>query len=281
MDFSMLHGISDGDMQPTLQRVSTWSPIVVAGVFGGLQEPGVIVVFVVAFGAAIVQGVLGFGFGMTAMACLSLIIPIREAVPLVALLGLSLNMGLSWRYRRTALPLEAWWMVGGGALGVPLGLAFLVSAPTQVLLLVLGLVLVGYAGLRVIRPTTTVRPPGWIGGFAGLFGGALGAAFNAGGPPVVLYVSARDDWSSIVVKRVLTAFFVLSSTLAVLSLTAAGLLGVQEIWRAAVGIPAAGLGGWAGHALSHRLSEAGFRRAVVGGIGILGAVFVYRGLMGG
>jgi uncharacterized membrane protein YfcA len=98
---------------------------------------------------------------------------------------------------------------------------------------------------------------------------------------VVLYVSARDDWSSIVVKRVLTAFFVLSSTLAVLSLTAAGLLGVQEIWRAAVGIPAAVLGGWAGHALSHRLSEAGFRRAVVGGIGILGAVFVYRGLMGG
>ncbi len=232
----------------------------------------------ITFVAAAVQGALGFGFGMTSMALLSLSWPVREAVPVVQMLALALNIGLSWRYRDTSLPRSAGWMLLGGLIGVPLGVVFLVGAPPRALLLGLAAILLGYVALRLWSPTVSMRPPSWTGGFAGFFGGVLGAAFNAGGPPVVLYVSTRDDWSPVVVKRVLTSFFLVLGLFGVLSMIQAGVLGSQEAARGVGAVPFAIGGGWAGHALSRRMSEERFRSIVLVALAGLGLVFLSRGI---
>ncbi|MFT4623045.1 MAG: putative membrane protein YfcA [Myxococcota bacterium] len=230
----------------------------------------------VAFVAGAIQGALGFGFGLTAMALLCIWWPVREAVPVVALLALALNIGLLWRYRdhvqaRSAAPLAV-----GGLLGVPVGLAFLVGAPPKGLELGLGMALLSYVALRLVQPPSA--PPSWSAPLAGVIGGVLHGAFNTGGPPAVLYASARIDWSPIAMKSVLTVYFTTLGVCGVCLLVATGLLGQEQIALASVGVPAAVLGGWTGHWAGGSLPERLFRQLVVGGIGTLGLVFTARAL---
>ena len=69
--------------------------------------------------AGIVQGTVGFGFGLVAMSTLPLWMDIKEAVPVVALLCLVVNATLTWRLRAHL----SWSRIGplllGSLAGVP------------------------------------------------------------------------------------------------------------------------------------------------------------------
>ena len=235
---------------------------------------------VVAFVAAAIQGTLGFGFGMVSMSLLSLAWSVREAAPVVALAGLALNLGLVWRYRKVPSLAEARPLLGGSLIGVPLGLAFLVGAPARALQAVLGSVLVGYVLLRLSRWAPAAAPPRWVAVIAGLCGGVLGAAFNSGGPPVVLYASARTDWPPVVFRAVLSAYFVLQGGLVVVLMAAGGILGTEQVIQASLAVPAAVFGGWLGTAIAERVAPERFRRMIVAGLAILGAAFLLRAVRG-
>jgi uncharacterized membrane protein YfcA len=162
--------------------------------------------FLIFLAAGFTQGVTGFGFGLLAIPLLSLLIDIKTAVPLCSLLGILVTAFLSLRLRkhidrRKILPL-----LFGCIPGVAVGTLVLKKAPTELLSVLMGVMLIAYA---LYRLTGNQQPRSidsrWAYA-AGFFTGAISSAFSAGGPPTIIYATLRG-WNKNEIKATLSGFF--------------------------------------------------------------------------
>ena len=162
--------------------------------------------FLIFLAAGFTQGVTGFGFGLLAIPLLSLFIDIKTAVPLCSLLGILVTAFLSLRLRkhidrRKILPL-----LFGCIPGVAVGTLVLKKAPTELLSVLMGVMLIAYALYRL----TSKQQPRSIDSrwayAAGFFTGAISSAFSAGGPPTIIYATLRG-WNKNEIKATLSGFF--------------------------------------------------------------------------
>ena len=162
--------------------------------------------FLIFLVAGFTQGVTGFGFGLLAIPLLSLFIGIKTAVPLCSLLGILVTAFLSLRLRkhidrRKILPL-----LFGCIPGVAAGTLMLKKAPTELLSVLMGILLIAYS---LYRLTGKRQPRGinekWAYA-AGFFTGAISSAFSAGGPPTIIYTTLRG-WDKDEIKATLSGFF--------------------------------------------------------------------------
>ncbi|MCS7281859.1 MAG: sulfite exporter TauE/SafE family protein [Anaerolineae bacterium] len=108
-------------------------------------------ILLTAFIAALVQSMTGFGSGIIPMAILPTWLHIRTAVPMVALLTATVDLGMLVRHRaavrvRAVLPLA-----GGMILGIPLGILFVRRMEERWVLGGLGAVVVLYALYSLAR----------------------------------------------------------------------------------------------------------------------------------
>lgn len=145
--------------------------------------------------AGFIQGVLGFGFGLVAMALLPLLISVKEASPLVVLFSLPLAMivlGIHWRHFQWR---DGWVLLLGSCAGIPLGVYFLTHFSAEVLLRVLGGVLLLFSIYELLGRRLQQgyhAPPKWSAILFGLVSGTTSGAFNVGGPPLVSYVYTQS-----------------------------------------------------------------------------------------
>lgn len=215
----------------------------------------------VAFVAAFVQGVTGFGSAIVAMPLLSLLVDVRASAPLVALLSLAINTALLVPERRR-LP---WGRVGpllaGSLAGVPCGVLFVAGADERLARGALGAALV-VSSLCLLRfgrlPLGTGK---WPAAAFGAFSGLLGGAFNASGPPAVLY-AASQSWDKAETRAALQLYFLLSGLVVVALHAFSGLTDRSVLLTAAAALPLLAAGSFAGHAVHRRVSEERFRTLV-------------------
>jgi len=229
------------------------------------------------FLSATVQSLLGFGFGMVLMALVPLLMDLKQAIPLVSFICLMMNSSLLVYLRRDAARQKFGPLVLGAVIGVPCGVLFLRSAPEAVLMLCLGLVIVAFVVRSFVDlgRTRAELGVGW-GYVAGFAGGALGGAFNTGGAPPVMY-AARKPWSPDAVKANLQVFFVWCSALQVAIFLSSGMLTWDVVRSDLVAIPGILGGIWMGTRLSRGLDSEKFQWLVLGGLGLMGLVYLYRG----
>ena len=147
--------------------------------------------------AGFTQGATGFGFGLVVMSVLPHVLDVREAVPLVSVYGLVLTIVMLWRYRAWISPRRFLPVLAGVAVGTPLGALYLRSIDPRVVTGTLGAFLLVYATTSLLAErgrgdaAPEVRIGRRWGPVAGLLGGLLGGAFNTGGPPIIVYATAR------------------------------------------------------------------------------------------
>ncbi len=225
------------------------------------------------FGAAFVHGLAGFAFALLAVPLLIFLWPLQEIVPLLALFGgtinglLLLSLRQYFHWRRVS-PL--WW---GSIPGVFLGAIFLSRAPEEYLRMILALLLVTYGFWGLLNPRPKVKlGDGW-GYFFGFWAGALGAALNTPGPPVVIYVTLKG-WSKEEVKSTLQGYFFGLAALIVSAHAYHGLLSFEVFKRYVFFLPAVVGGLFLGHRLYYRLSLKAYLRLIYG-ILILAGVLVW------
>ncbi len=182
----------------------------------------------VIFLAAFTQSFSGFGVALIAMALLPNLIGMQTSIALVALVGFAVNFGVLLRYWRalqfkTMLPL-----IFASWLSVPLGIFLLRRLDEKIALMLLGIIIAGYALYALIgfkMPTLNGR--GWAYG-AGFLGGLFGGAYNTPGPPVILYASCQD-WERDVFKGNLQAFFIQNSIIVVFGHWVSGSF-TSDVW---------------------------------------------------
>lgn len=231
--------------------------------------------------AGFTQGATGFGFGLVMMSVLPHVFDVREAVPLVSVFGLVMTVTMLWRYRAFVDPRRFLPVLAGVVVGTPIGVLYLRSIDPRVVTGTLGALLLVYGATSLVAEYRArdavpgVRIGRRWGPLAGLFGGLIGGAFNTGGPPIIVYATARG-WEAGTFKANLQVLFLVNTTTQIVLFASWGMLTPEILRLDLIGMPAllAGmaLGMWA----STRLDARHFRRVVLALLVVFGIAYLVR-----
>lgn len=220
-----------------------------------------VAISLLAFGAAFVGTISGFGFALLIVPPLSFVVGPKEAVVLSNVLGVSWLATMFVRLRRdvewgSALPL----MVAAFC-GMPFGLLVLEVVPGRVLQVVLGVnVLVAIFLLsKGVRVNTQSRI---FDGVAGFVSGVLNTSTSMNGPPIVLHLQNKGLAPG-PFRATIAAFFVVSAIVTLALYAASGRVGEYELKAVVLGLPGLGLGYLGGSFIVGRMNAGQFRKFVM------------------
>ena len=223
----------------------------------------VVLLLGIIFFSALLQTTSGFGFALMAMPLISLVVGVKTAAPLVALTGFTLYAVNLVRYRHGLNLREVARLAIAAALGVPIGVWALSSLNEQVVEVVLGVVLIGYAAYMLFKPKAVPSLTSNLWAYpVGFVSGCLGGAFNTPGPPVIIYGDLKQ-WPRDQFRSTLQALFLFSSGLVIISHGLAGHLTRSILISYALGVPFLLLGVLAGSRIDRRLNNERFRTLVI------------------
>lgn len=228
-----------------------------------------LLVAAIIFAAGLTQGLTGFGSALVAMPLLTNLIHVRVAASLMSMTSFILQITILLRYRQHLEWRAVIRLLVGSWVAVPLGVYGLRLLNEGIVTAILGLVIVGYGLYALFTPRLPrIRDVRW-GYLFGFASGLLSGAYNASGPPVVIYGTARR-WGPDEFKGNLQGFFMLNNLAVILSHAVAGDM-TPMVWQhALVAFPAVILGGLAGLSLDRYINPATFRRIVLWALIVLG-----------
>lgn len=229
--------------------------------------------FLIIFLAVFTQAVTGFGVALVSMPLLLLVMDVRLAAPLVALVAGMAELLLLLHYRADLNLRAVIRLIAASLVGIPLGIVALRQLDEGLITAVLGLLLIFYALYALLKlRLPQLSHTGWAYGF-GFVAGLLGGAYNTSGPPVIIYGACRR-WPPAEFKSNLQGFFVVSSY-AIIAAHALGGSFTPEVWRSfLVAIPAILLALLIGFQLDKLLNPERFRRLVLVVLLLLGVSLV-------
>jgi hypothetical protein len=223
-------------------------------------------------------GLTGFGSTVLALPLLAQLFTLKVAVPMLLLLDFTAFFAFGAgtlrkvRYREIA-PLAPFILVG-----MAIGLTLLIEVPERILLAVLGVFLLVYAGHGLARrggaPKVTRA---WIAP-VGLAGGVFSALFGTGGVLFALYNAGRiPDKDAL--RATNAAMIMFSALLRIVLFVGAGLLTQKGLLATALLLaPAMLAGAWLGGRLHARVPAAAVVKAVYALLVIAGLTLLARAL---
>jgi len=227
------------------------------------------------FVGATLQGFLGFGYGIVAMSVLAVGVGVVEASGIVNVTGAIQIAWVTFVLRHQVRRDYVLRLLPGIALGLGVGLFTLKHADPSLLIRALGATIVAIALWNLL----SVRRHGQGSPFwdlvVGFSAGAIGGAFNTGGPPLVAYLYQRPDPPE-VLKATVQMTFLVFTIVRFASASAVGLIDAEILRMAAWLTPSVLLGAIAGLALGRRVSAERFRTASWVALGLLGVLLALR-----
>jgi uncharacterized membrane protein YfcA len=221
--------------------------------------------------ASFSMGLTGFGFGLVAMGIFPFLMTVADANALVLMLaGVVCIAGVTPLIRQVRWDV-LWPVLIGSAVGVPLGILYLVELNESILRISLGVVILSaLAGTEYLSRRT--QKPGRpapersgkrraVGAALGVFSGGFGAAFSVGGPPIVLFLNNHlSDKTQI--KATLLMFFIFNMTFRAPLLAAAGVITTETLMLSLWSLPTLAVGLVSGSLLHTRLDSGVVRRLI-------------------
>lgn len=222
----------------------------------------------VALGAALagfVQGLAGFGFGLAAMSVWAWVLDPQLAAALAVFGALSGQIIAACTVRRGFAIARLWPFVAGGLAGVPLGTAILPHIDAHLFKAILGALLVAWCpAMLFVSRLPRIRSGGRLADAAvGLAGGIMGGLGGFTGVLPTLWCTLRGfdkDAQRSVIQNFNLAM--LATTMA--AYLAHGIVTRPMVPLLAIVLPAMLLPALLGTRVYKGISEAGFRRVVLG-----------------
>jgi len=242
-----------------------------------MVQPETVIVISIVFASTLTRSTFGFGEAMIAMPLLSLVVDIKVAAPLVAMVALANSIAiLSTDWRNILWP-GAWRLIVGALIGIPIGVYALARIPEHYVKLLLALVVISFALYRLLRPQLGKLSGDGASFLFGFFSGILGGAYNTPGPPVIVFGSLRD-WTAGQFRATFQVIL-LSVGAVVIPLHGVAGLWTSDVlrllpWAVPVVLVTAPLGKW----LNRRIQAKAFRRILLVGLLIIGSVLLITSL---
>jgi hypothetical protein len=231
----------------------------------------------VAIGAAL-QSATGFGFSLVCAPLLFAAIGPVEAVGLLIVLGVEVNVLTLGTERRRPRPLgrESAVLLGWAVPGALAGVAVLraLDATTLQIALTVGVVLA--LGLRRHAPH---HAPAWAGPLAGFVAGGLTTSTTTAGPPLLAYLLGRGHEPARLRDTLTICFLALGPIgAAALVVTGTGSALPDAVLLAEL-VPVVALGHLAGRPLFARLARGGRYEPVLTGVLLCSVMFGLAGVL--
>jgi len=238
-----------------------------------------LIVFLVAAFAALMQAAVGFGFAVVFTPLLSLAMGARDAIALSLILSMSLSLVVYFGDRpraplRSVLP-----MFLAATVVTPLGVYVLAVAEDHVLRIAIGVAVLASVVGTVVSPHPVGERrqnlPAVLG--VGVLSGLLRGATGMGGPPVVLYEHWRGAPMADIRRRLL-AFFAMTGVTGTLLAAGSGIFTLDMVAHSAAGLPAVAIALYGGRFIRPRLTPFWFRVLSMGLLVFMSAVSIVGAL---
>jgi uncharacterized protein len=238
--------------------------------------PDTLLLLAIILAAGLIQGVSGFGFGLFAMGVMALIMPVTDAVVIVAIVTLSsISLNL-WSVREDIPWRDTWPIILGAIPTTIVGVLLLRNLDSSTLRIGIAVMILGGCAVSMWHPDRAMIHRAFPGAhIAGFVGGLFGGALNIGGPPVVLYSLLRG-WDKGEAKGVMSAYFFVTGVLRVVLHIAAGTATWPLVRQSLLLIIPTVAASYLGVLIFRRLSNRAFRFAITGLLVFL-AVRVFTG----
>jgi uncharacterized membrane protein YfcA len=233
---------------------------------------------------ALVQGLTGFGIGLTAIGLVSLLTDDMENGTAVLTSVTLVILAVSWWRTRRDNPVrwgDIWRLFNGCVIGLPVGYAFIVFFGDQpIFRLVLGIVLISFAvlGWRGTRLGKAIHrcwavPLGCLSGF-------ISGAFVSGGPPLVLYLYSREPTDPRRMVSTVQALFFMYTAVRLGIVAARGKLAEPQVLIAVAWAIPLGVGClMIGYALARRMQPRLFAMLAYGLVALMGCLTLWQAVM--
>jgi uncharacterized protein len=247
-----------------------------------ILSPLVLGVVALAFlGGGLVKGVLGIGLPLVAVPVMTLVMPLPTALAVLAVPILTSNLQ---QLLQTGLFREVCGRFATLLIALPVGVLIgvqgLLRMPSGVRDTVLGLLLLAFVlnALRSRAPALRPQSETWLSPAIGFGAGLVGGISSFLGPPVAAYLVALRVRKELFIAATATVFLVGGLPLQ-LALAAYAVLGMEELLASLLAVVPVTVGVMAGERLRRRIPQEGFRRAVLGLLGVMAITFIWRGLV--
>lgn len=234
----------------------------------------ILVTVAILFAACVTRSTFGFGEALVAMPLLSMVVGVKDAAAMVALTSIFnatvILLTTKWGHIEWA---AAGYMFTGALLGVPLGVYVLVNVSAAAVKFVLAAVVISFAVYNLVRPTMARLSSNVPGLAFGFVSGVLGGAYNAFGPPLVIFGTLRH-WPAQRFRLTLQAVFF------PISLVVASLHFRNQLWTPLViksvfaAIPFLIAAAFIGREFNKRMEGARFARLIAYLLLVIGAVLI-------
>jgi len=224
-----------------------------------------------------VQSAFGFGVALLSVPMLTLVLPITEITPLLAMLSLTLSSAIVWKTWRLIDRTIIWKLLITASIGVPLGIAFLVTVNEAIVKIALGAVVVAVSANTLVgfNPNKPM-PAGAVWPF-GLLIGILGGAYNLLGAPLVICL----QWAKLEARQfraTIHTFSLLINIIIVASYGVGGLLSKATLINYSAGLVPMLVGGLLGNILVRKVREDQFRKLIYILLVVMGTALIISGL---
>jgi uncharacterized membrane protein YfcA len=233
----------------------------------------------IAFLGALIFGVTGFGAALVTIPLATHLVPLKFALALFVLADIAAAISVGLENPKKAVRVEWTRLVPMIFVGTALGVTLLVNLPRAAGMLLLGLFILWFAILTLLRRThPRIVSPRWAW-VAGLAGGITSTVFGAGGPPYAIYLSQRGLTKE--QFRATLGFATLTSiSLRLCAFLVTGLLLDPDVWWKAIAVvPACLFGIWVARKIFRRISRDALMRVVALMLLASGTSLVFRAVL--
>ena len=222
-----------------------------------------------------VRSAFGFGDALIAMPLLTLVVGLKTATPVVALIASTISLTILVRHWRDVQVGSAWRLIVSTLIGIPVGLWLLKGAYEETLKLILAGVIIGFSSYQLIKPhilRLRTEKPAYL---FGLIAGILGGAYNTNGPAVVIYGSLRE-WPSESFRATLQGYFFPTGLMITLGHGFAGLW-TRTVWSYyLLALPVVLTSIWIGGHVHRKIPKGKFDRIIHILLILIGAFLVFE-----
>ena len=207
------------------------------------------------------RGVTGFGSGLIATPLLALTFPLTFVIPFISILDMTASLThvlhtrqhISWTVILRAIPFAF--------IGVPVGLFFLRTVDTLLLVKFLGLFIILFAIYSLVSPKLKKSHSLIWPAFGGFFGSLIGAMFGTGGPFYVFYFQLQQLDKS-VFRATCAAVFLIDGLIRAVGFTLSGFYTSQVLLSILYALPVMFLAMYIGNHLHTNISQRTFQKAI-------------------
>ena len=234
----------------------------------------ILVLFII-FLSTFIRSALGFGDALIAMPLLAMVVGLNVATPLTAMGATTIAITILVKSWRKVEIKAAWRLVLTTWIGIPLGIYFLKAAPDLLVKLMLGILITGFGLYNLLSPKLPKLLTDRWAYLTGIIAGVLGGAYNANGPPVVIYGMLRR-WDTEKFRATLQGYFLPTGAAILISHGLAGLWTTQVVHLYLYCLPVIIGATLIGGKVNQMIPQGKFDKIIYGFLVVIGILVIIR-----